>query len=220
MKLNKTKVLKTIIIVSILFILIYIFHDKISELRHILRSPREIKRFILSYGAYSAIIFVLIYSLKPIFMVIPSSLFSILAGNIFGPFYGLLLNITGGFFSSTIGFFLANKLGKSFVDSHLKGKALQLDDKIEEHGFKLMLVMRLAVVFPHDALSFAAGLSKMKYKDFILASVLGTIPEMICYSVIGQSFGSPFSMEIFIPIIGAVAIAIVAYQYYKTVKNK
>lgn len=219
MNLNNNKNLKIIFALVVVIVLFFLFRHRLFEIRHILTSPKSFKHFILSYGAYSAVVFVLIYSLKPIVMIVPASILSIMAGHIFGPWFGFSLSMVGCFFSATLAFFIAKKLGKSFVDKHLKGKALQFDSKIEEHGFKLMLLMRLSVVFHYDALSYAAGLSKMKYKDFILGTVLGIIPEMICYSFLAESFEGAKSIKILLPIIGVALIAFAASRYYKTVKD-
>ncbi|WP_347460457.1 VTT domain-containing protein [Clostridium sp. DMHC 10] len=83
-------------------------------------------------------------------------------------------------------FFLAKKLGRPFVDKILKGKVMKLDNGIEKHGFMIMLLMRLSFVFAYDPLSYAAGLTSMKYRDFILGTIIGIIPEMLCYSFMGK----------------------------------
>ncbi|MGE5628690.1 MAG: TVP38/TMEM64 family protein [Solirubrobacterales bacterium] len=219
MNFNNNKNLKIILLIVLVMVLLFLFRHRLFEMRHIITSPKNFKHFILSYGAYSAVVFVLIYSLKPVVMIIPASILSIMAGHIFGPWYGFGLSMIGCIFSATLAFFLANKLGKSFVERHLKGKALQFDSKIEEYGFKIMLLMRLSVVFHYDALSYAAGLSKMKYKDFILGTMLGIIPEMICYSFLAESFEGAKSIKIFLPIIGVALIAFAASRYYKSIKD-
>ncbi len=222
MKLNKKGFIKWFVIVMAVVLCItsiFIFKDRFHEVRHSFARANEIKRFIIGYGSYSALIFVLIYSLRPVLMIVPASVFSIMAGNVFGPIYGLALSMAGCFFSATLAYCLANRLGKSFVDKHLKGKALELDSQIGQHGFKIMLLMRLSIIFPYDALSYAAGLSKMRYGDFIAGTLLGILPEMICYSFIGKSFEGKFQIGYLIPVAAVIIIAIAASRYYKAVKD-
>ncbi|MDP4178324.1 MAG: VTT domain-containing protein, partial [Bacillota bacterium] len=88
--------------------------------------------------------------------------------------------------------------GQSFVNKILRGKSLKLDNNIEQKGFKIMFTMRVSMVFPHDALSYAAGLSKIKYKDFILATCLGMIPEVLAYSILGKSAEKILSIKFLI----------------------
>ncbi len=217
MKVDKTKLLKYLIgsIVIILFIyLMFKYGNRLTHLR-----VRHVKKYILSYGKFASIMFLVIYSLKPIVLVIPVSLLSIVAGSVFGPYKALLLSMIGCFTSATLAFFLAKFLGRSFVDKLLKGKAMSLDSNIEKHGSMIMGIMRLAFVFPYDPLSYAAGLTKMKYRDFILGTLIGVFPEMVAYCFIGKSLEHPFSIKTLIPIITIIFIALAAFYTYKTSKN-
>jgi uncharacterized membrane protein YdjX (TVP38/TMEM64 family) len=176
------------------------------------------KKFVLGYGRFAEVIIILIFIVKPICVLFPSNILSILAGSIFGFWEALILSIIGWFLSATISFLLARKFGQTFVNKVLKGKALKLDDDIEKHGFKIMLIMRLSCVFPYDALSYGAGLTKMRYIDFILATMIGVAPSIIAYAVIGKNIGNVTSnsyLEIAASIIIVIAIAVISYLIYK-----
>ncbi|AJA47415.1 hypothetical protein CPAST_c13160 [Clostridium pasteurianum DSM 525 = ATCC 6013] len=220
--------IKYVLIICLALIIFYMFFkfgyifkyiDLVNLKRHI--SIVHLKNYILSYGSFAAVIFVVIYSIKPVVLVIPTSLLSILAGNVFGPMYAFLLSMTGCFFSASLAFWLAHILGKPFVDKILRGKAFKLDSGIEKHGFLIMLLMRLSFVFPYDPLSYAAGLTKMKYTDFILGTMLGIIPEMLSYSFMGKHLNRPFSIKMLLPIAIIMAVAVTSsyiYRRYKKIK--
>lgn len=217
MEKNKKNLFKNLILVVLLLIIIFLVLKYRRHFIHV--NLRELRRYILSYGKFASLIFIVIYSLKPVLLVIPTGLLSILAGNIFGPEKALLMSMVGCFASGTVAFFLARFLGRSFVDRFLKGKAMTLDSNIEKHGFKIMLLMRLAVVFPYDPLSYAAGLSKMRYRDFILGTLIGVFPEMISYSFMGKNMEHPFSHKFILPIVIVIAVAIGASYIYKNSKD-
>ena len=228
MKFNKDKLSKYIIItiIGVILILLFIALSKreqqevfYKDFIHIFSSPKNLKHYILSFGTLSAVAFITIYSLKPVLLIIPTSLFSILAGNIFGSWYGLTLSMVSSFLAATLAFFLAKKLGRNFVDKLIKGKAPEFDSNIEKHGFKVILLMRLSFIFPVDPLSYAAGLTSMRYREFILGTVIGILPEMVAYSFIGESFERAFSIKFFLPVIVIVLVAIIAYYYYKNMKE-
>lgn len=218
MKQNWVKVLRYLVGFTLVFIAAYLITRYWNQL-HYLRY-NDVKKYILSYGRFAAVCFVILYALKPIVFVIPASLLSILAGNIFGPIEGLILSLIGCFFSGTLAFYLSKFLGKPFVDKILRGKALELNNDFEEQGFQIMLIMRLTIIFPYDALSYAAGMTKMRYKDFIFATLLGILPEMVCYSFMGGNIKNPFSVKFFLPIVSAVVIAIIAYSFYKAINKQ
>lgn len=206
------------IVCAILIFLIFKF-----EIFKYFLNIRHLKYFILSYGKFSAFVFIFIYSIKPIFIFFPASLLSIAAGNIFGPITAFFLSMLGCFFAANFAFFLSRTFGKPFVDKMLRGKVMEMDDSIEKHGLIIILLMRLAFIFPYDPVSYAAGLSKMKYKDFILGTMIGMIPEMIAYSYLGKNMEKPFSKSFFIPILLLIVIALIAYYLYNkfsVLKNK
>lgn len=209
---RKKNIIKIIILCVALALLIAVL-GKLEILGHII-SIKHMKRFILSYGKYSVIIFLIIYTIKPIVFLFPASLLSIIAGNIFGPEIAFLLSMLGCFLSANFAFFISRILGKPFVDNILKGKVLKLDESIEKHGFAIIMLMRLAFVFPYDPVSYAAGLTKMKYRKFILGSMLGVAPEMLAYAYLGKNMERPLSGNFVIPIIVIIVIAFTAYYFY------
>ena len=66
---------------------------------------------------------------------------------------------------------------------------------------KILFLLRLPPILPYDALSYTCGLTKIKYSDFIWASVLGVAPETLCYVILGMNFNNPFSVKFILPLI-------------------
>lgn len=218
MKKKLANILKYVLLLAILIIFIFVVHKFLFNGHKF--TMRRLRRYILSYGKFSAFCFVIIYSIKPIVMFIPASFLSVLAGNIFGPLRAFILSMIGCFFSGTVAFYLSRYLGKPFVNKILKGKVLKLDDDIEKHGFAIMFLMRLAFVFPYDPLSYAAGITKVKYKDFITGTMLGIIPEMFMYSFIGKNIRRIYSAKVIIPILLVAFLAFFASYVYKKYKKE
>ena len=220
MKENTKKVIK--LLVAAVFLVIFFIFWKYSGLiqngriRHI--NIIEIRHVLNSSGKWSEILFIVIYALKPVVFIIPASLLSIAGGMLYGPFWGTVYTMVGAFLSATTAFFIAKILGRDTVEKLLKKKARieSFDDKIEKNGFKIMLLMRLAFVFPYDALSYAAGISKMRYSHFILGTMLGVLPEMITYNIFGGNINRPFNKET----ITAVSIVIILALTSLLVKTK
>lgn len=172
-----------------------------------------------SYGKYAAFLFILVFSLKPLLIVIPSAMLSVAGGILFGPTKGFIFNMIGFFISGTLAFYLARFLGKDFVDGILKGKVLSLNNNMEQNGFKILFLLRLPPVLPYDPLSYACGLTKIKYPAFILASLLGVVPETLCYSFMGQNILNPCSAKFIIPLIIIVVATVFSGFAFKKSKN-
>jgi len=216
-KKSNVKLIKGIIASFIILSMMLVLVLFVTELRYF--DFKNFRGFILSYGDLAALCFVILFSLKPILVFVPTSILSIIAGSIFGPFTGLCLCMISSFFSSTLAFFLARFLGKPFVDKTIGGRALKLDENIGENGFIIILLMRLSIIFPYDALSYACGLSKMKYRDYILGTMIGILPEITVYSFMGNNITHPFSAKFLLPLVLVICLAVISYFVYKKSKE-
>lgn len=204
MKKNLNTILKWLLVIVLVGIAIYFLkHSKVIE------QIGNLNRFIYyirSQGKYAYVVFLVIFALKPLILIIPSNILSISSGIVFGPFLGTILTTIGFFVSGSLAFFIARVLGQEAVNKILRGKALNLNNRLEQNGFKVMFFLRLIPVLPYDPVSYAAGLSKVKYRDFIISSVVGVVPEVICYSIIGENAMNPLSPKFFIPL-GVIVLA-------------
>lgn len=204
MKKNLNTILKWLLVIVLVGIAIYFLkHSKVIE------QIGNLNRFIYyirSQGKYAYVVFLVIFALKPLILIIPSNILSISSGIVFGPFLGTILTTMGFFVSGSLAFFIARVLGQEAVNKILRGKALNLNNRLEQNGFKVMFFLRLIPVLPYDPVSYAAGLSKVKYRDFIISSVVGVVPEVICYSIIGENAMNPLSPKFFIPL-GVIVLA-------------
>ena len=198
-KLKNAKVVKfilLILLVSIGLIFLLKYKDIIFNL-----DIEKVVRYIYKSGSMAIVLYIFIYVVKPFLVFIPSNVVAIIGGMLFGPVKGFISSMIGFFLSGTLAFYISRFLGKDFVDSIVGNKLIKLDDNIEENGFKILFMLRLPPILPFDPLSYACGLTKIKYRDFILASLLGVVPETMCYSILGKNFDNLFSLECLIPIL-------------------
>lgn len=131
---------------------------------------------------WGPVVFILIYGAGCVF-AFPGSVLTLSGGAIFGVFLGTIYNFTGACLGASLSFFMARHLGREFVSGFLKGgKLSQLDAGIEKNGLKTIFRLRLIPVLPFNALNFASGLSKIKYRDYILGTMGGILPGSFIYT--------------------------------------
>lgn len=148
-------------------------------------SPEYFKNYIQSFGIFAPIVFIILFTLVPL-TLFPDSILAIAGGMIFGITKGSVYIIIGAVCGGSLSFFISRLLGKGFVNKLIKKDINKLDNNIKENGFILILLLRLIPLFPFDIISYSAGLSKIRYKDFILATVLGVIPGVLVYANLGD----------------------------------
>lgn len=67
-----------------------------------------------------------------------------------------------------------------------KPKLAAIDAAIAEHGFKIVLLLRLSPVFPFNLLNYALGLTRVQVRDYVLASFIGMLPGTALYVYLGS----------------------------------
>lgn len=175
--------------------------------------------FVKTRGTYAIIIYLLIFIVKPFVVFIPSNIIVICGGIIFGPFRGILLSIIGFWFSSIIAFYTARFLGRDFVQSIVGNKFITLDDKLKGNEFKVIFFLRIIPILPYDPLSYACGFTNVKYLDFTLASILGILPEVFCYNIMGENVSNPLSIKFIVPLAVVVVITLFSKKFLNIKKN-
>lgn len=148
--------------------------------------PDAIRAFILSFGALSPLIYIAIYSIAPVFMI-PGTFVSFVAGVAFGGLYGTLYTVIGATLGASAAFLTARYLGRDFIEGLLRGRLKIFDEGAERHGFRAVLFVRLIPLFPFNIVNYGAGLSKIQFRDFFLATLAGIIPGTFAYVNLGNS---------------------------------
>ncbi len=205
--------MKSLVIVVLLFIGIKYYK---------VFNPDVIAEFITRYGTVAPVCFILICSFRPLLFFIPTLGLSIVAGVLFGPVWGTVYVVIGGAFSTCVGFYFARWAGKETLQ-RLCGswKSTQkLDNWIKLYGKNTVLSMRFFNV-PWDLVSYWAGCSQMKFRDFYLSSLIALIPMSLLYTYFGSRIFFPHSWGFKLSLLlmfalGTIPFVIKKLQYRST----
>jgi uncharacterized membrane protein YdjX (TVP38/TMEM64 family) len=180
--------------------------------------PEEIQAAIQSVGSLAPMLYLLIYSIAPVFFV-PGWIITIAGGLAFGAVWGTALTVVGATIGATLAFFVARYLGRDFVARLLKGKFKTLDDQAARHGFQVIFFLRLIPLVPFNALDYVAGISKVGARDYILGTFLGIIPGTFAYVYLGSSLTHIYSWQ-FASAVGLLILLAVVPLLYKRWKGQ
>lgn len=180
MKINKNNLLKHFI--SIVFVIIFILI--VYKIFKMDIGISDIKDYVSSFKAFAPIIYIIMFALVPL-TLFPDSILAISGGLLFGLYKGYIYTAIGALIGATISFYISKKLGRNIVKKFTKDKLDNIENIINNNGFYIIFLLRLIPLFPFDVISYGAGLTKVKYKDFILATFLGTIPGILVFTNIG-----------------------------------
>ncbi|MDF2986284.1 MAG: DedA family protein [Eubacterium sp.] len=209
---------------SIIVLLLLVMYFSAFDFHHVIHRIRKlnlesIEQYIKSYGSWSIAAFLVISTIRPIAVIIPITLMTLIAGGIYGPVYGFILAMVSIFISSNVAFFISRYFGKTFVERLIRKRADKINVHLENNGFKIILLMRLSGVFPLDLVSYTAGLTKVKYKEFIIATMIGSAPETFSVAYMGHHINNPLSPGFILSVV-MVLVTVGIPLIYNKIKAK
>ncbi|MCP4580418.1 MAG: TVP38/TMEM64 family protein [candidate division Zixibacteria bacterium] len=219
MAITVKKYTKLLILAVLVSIVIGVFQFTSIDIEQF--TPTKIKEFILSFGVIAPLVFIVIYALRAVILVIPVGIMSLAGGLAFGTWFGWVYILIGATIGSCLSFLTARYFGRGFIDSFKwlhKGRIKRFDDKAAKHGFKLILFVRLIPLFQYDAVNFGGGLSKVKFRDFALASLIGMAPGGFINALLGSSLENVISVQFFAAL-GAFILLMFVPLIYKKIKK-
>ncbi len=181
-------------------------------------TPENVKAFVESYGVFSPVIYIILFTFVPL-TLFPDSVLAIAGGMCFGMVGGFIYTMIGASFGGTLSFFLARTLGHKVFNKFIKKDISNLENAIKNKGFALVFTLRLIPLFPFDVISYAAGFSGVKFKDFALATILGTIPGIFVFINIGDKAAQTASSSFYVSIALLVGLLVISYALKKRISE-
>lgn len=142
--------------------------------------------FISEYGTYAMLISAGLMVLQSVIAPLPAFLITFANANLFGWWKGAILSWISAMLGAALCFFIARILGRDIVEKLTSKVGLkQIDDFFDKYGRHSILIARLLPFISFDIVSYAAGLTSMKFWPFFIATGIGQLPATIIYSYVG-----------------------------------
>ena len=143
-----------------------------------------------SLGWLGPLVFILGYAVATV-AFIPGSLLTLAAGAIFGLAQGTLYTFVGATLGASAAFLVARYGARSWIERRIAGNArfAAVDRAVGKEGFKIVALLRLSPIFPFNLLNYSLGLTKVRFLDYLLASV-AMLPGTLLYVYYGKAAGS------------------------------
>ncbi len=143
---------------------------------------------------FGPLLYILIYALRPL-IFFSAAVLTIASGAIFGAgsivnlALAVLYTVIGSNLSATVAYYVGRFFGKGLLaegDSENSGLLQRYADRMRQNSFETILIMRF-IFLPYDLVNYLAGILRIDWKAFILASLLGSIPGTIAFVSFGAS---------------------------------
>ena len=140
-------------------------------------------------GAWGPVAFVLGY-IGATVAFLPGWILTLAAGAMFGLARGVAYVFIGATLGSSAAFLLARYVARQAIERRIGAnrKFAAIDRAVAGQGFRIVFLLRLSPVFPFNLLNYALGLTRVRFADYLLASI-GMIPGTFLYVYYGGVIG-------------------------------
>ena len=193
----KEKLLKhksKIILIGIILILVllYLFNPRINQSVNNIFTMfatgdfEVVRDFIDEYGTYAMLVSAGLMVFQSVIAPLPAFLITFANANLFGWWQGAILSWSSAMLGALICFYISRILGRDVVEKLTSKTGLEsIDVFFEKYGKHSILIARLLPFISFDIVSYAAGLTSMKFIPFFIATGIGQLPATIIYSYVG-----------------------------------
>ena len=177
--------------------------------------------YLLSFGVLapvvsaSLMIFVLVVA-PPL----PAFVITFANGLLFGTLWGSLLSWASAMVGAGLSFYIARALGRPAIEVAFPPTSLDWVDRFfERYGIHSVLIARLVPVISFALISFASGLTAMRFTGYIVATGVGQLPATALYSWLGQNASSSI-LYVFWAFVVVACMAVVAWALEPSIRAR
>jgi uncharacterized membrane protein YdjX (TVP38/TMEM64 family) len=136
-----------------------------------------------------AVAFVPLYAVW-VTLLLPGVWASMLAGALYGPWWGSVLVFVGACLGAEAAFLLGRGWLREWARRRLAAvpKLLTIEQAVSREGLRLVLLTRLSPAFPFSLLNLAYGLSEVSLRDYSIG-LIGILPGTILFCSLGALAG-------------------------------
>lgn len=213
------KLKQKILIISMIIVFILIYKVFLQGI-----TAQSIRDWVSGFGVMAPMAYIFVWAILPIFFF-PVPVLALAGGLSFGLVDGTIYTLIGAMVNSSLMFLLANILAKDMVSKYLEDK---LPDKWWDRfqsadgkeGFLIVLICRLIPIMPYNVINYVSGLTKIRFSNYFLATLIGIFPGTVIFLNVGDKILDVKSPEFIMSIVFVVILTVVSVVLGKYVSKK
>lgn len=170
-------------------------------------SATRVRDWVDGHGALGPLLFVAL-SAALTCALFPGPLLAGASGLLFGTALGTPLSIVSATLGAVVAFEISRRAGLRPVEQLAGPRVVALRAWLARRGFLSVLYARIAPGVPYSLVNYAAGLTRIRLRDFTLATALGCAPRAFAYTALGGSLKNLGSPEAIVALCVLVGMAL------------
>lgn len=152
-------------------------------------SAHGLRNQLAGLGLWGPLAMIATYALLTCAMV-PGPVLAGASGLLFGTALGTLIAIVSATLGASAAFLIARGLAQRPYAALVTGRLRDWTQRIERRGFLAVLYARIAPGAPFALVSYAAGMTRVRLREFAAATMIGASPRAFAYAALGGSIGN------------------------------
>jgi uncharacterized membrane protein YdjX (TVP38/TMEM64 family) len=145
---------------------------------------QHLQTWLASMGILAPVVYIVFYTLGTL-LILPSTPLNLTGGAIFGIYWGTLWTTLAALVAAIAAFAFTRTIGRELVRQKLAGHWIIIDAEIRQGGLFYLFAIRLLPIIPYGIVNFVAGLTSIKFKDYLIGTLLGTLPGVFPFVMMG-----------------------------------
>jgi uncharacterized membrane protein YdjX (TVP38/TMEM64 family) len=184
-----------IVIIALLIAAFWLILSRFFTLEEAQRIATELSAFTESHYPLVLLSLFAAQSAGMIFSLPSKAIITLLSGALLGPVVGSIATLAGVLSGTTVLFFAARCFLRNWTAQKLKANFSALEERLSHHPIRAVMGLRLFITLPYGPVTLAAALSPIRYRDFLIGSLLGDLPVIVVYCIAGQQLLSLTKMS-------------------------
>jgi uncharacterized membrane protein YdjX (TVP38/TMEM64 family) len=147
--------------------------------------PQILQQWLTSSGIWAPLLYILVYTIGTL-LLLPSTPLNLSGGVVFGVGGGIVWTTSGAILAAIISFWFSRTIGRRYVRHKFAHRWVEIDREIQAGGIYYVVAVRLLPLLPYGLVNFTAGLTSMRFRDYLLGTIIGTTPGLMPFVMMGS----------------------------------
>jgi uncharacterized membrane protein YdjX (TVP38/TMEM64 family) len=170
-------------------------------------SPVQMRDWAESVGPWFPVAFLGAHIVATV-LPVPRTAFTLAAGLLFGPLWGVLIAVVSSTASAVLAMTLVRAAGWQLTRLVRHRSIETVDERLRTRGWLAVLSLRLIPVLPFSVINYAAGASAVRPLPYTLATVAGLLPGTAAVVILGDAIAGHPSPRLFLALLCTAALGV------------
>jgi phospholipase D1/2 len=142
-------------------------------------------------------------------VMFPATLLIVATAVTFEPFIAFLYSLLGCLSSAIALFCLGHWVGRETVHRLVGTRLNRLSSALNRRGLITVITVRVFPVAPYSVVNFVAGVSPIRFRDYVVGTVIGLIPGVSAVTIFGVQLENALvhpGMETLLALVGVLTL--------------